>query len=147
MPARMLSYGGDGKAANFMLGQENDEVVVRLRTNGPGTNEGGKVQSGGEPIQVDKQIRFTPAHYVVTYDIEQVLRLYVDGTRIRETRLDVPGPMTAPRRNWAPDFSLNVANEGSNDRPWLATAYFLAVYNSALDATEMQEYYATGVAQ
>ena len=144
-PAWMLSYGGDGDNANFMLGQSWDDAVVRIRTIGPRTTSAGKLNEYPlEPSQIDGKIGLLPTHYVVTYSSDQVLSLYVDGGRVAEMRPDGDEDLLAPLGPWAPDFSLNVADEGSRNRPWLGIVYLMAVYEGALSYDEVHQNFAAG---
>ncbi|NRA31724.1 MAG: hypothetical protein HRU17_00145 [Polyangiaceae bacterium] len=52
--------------------------------------------------------------------------------------------LLAPLGTWAPDFSLNFANEGSADRPWLGIVYLMAVSERALSYDEVQQNFAAG---
>jgi hypothetical protein len=72
-PARIISISNDLYHRNFTLGQEGDDLVLRLRT--PITGEDGSVPE----LYVSNVFADTnPRHLIISYD-GAVLRLYVDG--------------------------------------------------------------------
>ena len=48
--------------------------------------------------------------------------------------------------NWDPDFTFQLGNEGTLDRPWRGTFYLVALYEHALTAEEVRMNYAAGPA-
>ncbi|GAI27587.1 unnamed protein product, partial [marine sediment metagenome] len=45
------------------------------------------------------------------------------------------------------DYYLSIANELSGDRPWIGSYYLLAIYNQALNKTEIDQNYAAGLGE
>jgi len=74
-PARIISLSADPHHRNFTLGQEEGDLVFRLRT--PLTGENG---TNHELIVPEVFTTNEPRHLVVTYD-GSVLVLYLDGVR------------------------------------------------------------------
>lgn len=72
-PARIVSYSFDAEARNFTLGQQNREVVFRLRTPVSGEN-------GTDPDLVtdDSPLGLGPQHLVATYR-NGIEILYING--------------------------------------------------------------------
>ncbi|MGA7758016.1 MAG: malectin domain-containing carbohydrate-binding protein, partial [Ilumatobacteraceae bacterium] len=46
--------------------------------------------------------------------------------------------------NWVDSYPLTIANEATGDRPWLGTLCLVAIYDDALDATEVANNYNAG---
>ena len=103
-PARILSVGVDSSQQNFVLGQVEDNLEIRLVHTG---------KSGSLPrlITSDGVLSLALTHLVHTYD-GAVERLYVNG---------VEHPVTASAvgtlANWVGSDRFNIGNEGSLDRP------------------------------
>jgi len=49
-------------------------------------------------------------------------------------------------RNWAPDFTFQVANEATLDRPWIGQIYLVAIYNRDLSGDEIYTNFKAGPA-
>jgi len=49
--------------------------------------------------------------------------------------------------NWDRDFTFQLGNEATLDRPWLGTIYRTAIYNRALSPEEVARHYKLGVSQ
>jgi hypothetical protein len=82
-PARIISFGGDPRHRNFMLGQEKSELRVRLRTPATGPN--------GAPPELDSgqgSISTEPQRVRVVFDGHDAF-IYVDGVCVDETELSV----------------------------------------------------------
>jgi hypothetical protein len=131
-PARIVSYSLDAAHRNFTLGQQEDHLVMRLRTdttdlNGkpslqvPGVFDGGGVR-----------------HVAITYDGE-ILSAFVDGearASSRERRGDFS--------SWDRTHSLVLGNEADGTRPWRGRMLLVAVYARALGAAEVGANHAAG---
>ncbi len=72
-PARIISISANPSERNFMLGQEGDDLVIRLRTPATGLN-------GSDPkfLLPNLFADTRPHHIIVTYD-GQLVQIYVDG--------------------------------------------------------------------
>jgi hypothetical protein len=77
-------------------------------------------------------------HLVYARDAEGKARLYVDG------RLALAGQVGGRMDNWDAGFRLALANELTQDRPWLGEYRLIAVYDRALDANEMTRHFRAG---
>jgi len=121
-PARLVSFGRDPLRANFMIGQEGDRLTVRIRT--PETGPFGEVPGLAAPRVIEPgrtQI------FVATYDGER-LRIYADGRRVAERRLEA-GPLVA----WSREAQLSFGNEATGNRPWRGRVLDVVVFDVALD--------------
>ena len=121
-PARIISLSQDGLNRNATLGHQYVSAdggyyyVARLRTDDASVNENGLPE-----LRQDERYGTTAVQHVVyTRASDGTETIYVDGLAVQSgTR---PGSFT----NWA-DYPLLLANENSNDRPWLGTYYLVAV--------------------
>ncbi|MEO1064013.1 MAG: malectin domain-containing carbohydrate-binding protein [Actinomycetota bacterium] len=137
-PARVVNVGADPLNRNIMLGQgafgsnPDDVFTARLRSTGGDNN--------GNPTF------FTPAgtattnltHVVLTRDAAGVQTLYVNG--VAENSLTVLGDTS----NWTGAFPLTLANEADGSRPWNGTFCRVAIYDTALSATDVADANALG---
>ena len=81
------------------------------------------------------------SHLVYTRNQQGDTSIYLNGERVESDR--TPGDFS----NWDPAFSLALANELTQDRPWLGEFHLVAVYNRALTATEVGQNYTAGVVE
>jgi len=133
-PARMISVGGDPGNQNFVLGQIEDDVQVRLLHTGKDRKARPRLMTG------DNSLTTGVTHLVHTYDgISE--RLYVNGVQ-HPTTVVQPGTYS----NWDVTDNFNIGNEGSSNRPWSGTIYLVAVYNRALTEAEIQQNFVAGPA-
>lgn len=129
-PARIVSYSHGKGLRNFTLGQNNKDLIFRLRTD---NNLNGLPEVVVDDVFVD----IKPLHLAITYDFTQFI-VYVNGeVRGREFR-------RGDFSNWDPFYFLMVANELSSDRPWLGTIHEISIYNRTLSCREIQEAYNDG---
>ena len=110
-PARILTISRDSHLRNFTLGQEDADLVVRLRTERTDLNG----LRAGEPIaRVEDAFR---AGSWVAIDLQirpRELAIAIDGKRAL-----VVGLPESVLGTWQPSLSLALGNEPTCDRPWL----------------------------
>jgi hypothetical protein len=125
-PARILTFSSGADARNFTLGQDAGKYEVRFRTTATDAN--------GLPglISQEKAARESLTHIVFTRNAEGKARLYINGEE--ESVRDITGDLSG----WKEDFKLVLANETSNDRPWLGTLHLVAIYDRALTREEIR---------
>jgi len=133
-PARMMSVGSGTSEQNFMLGQDGDNVEVRLLHTGK--------QSKSDPkLVTDNGVLETSlVHLVHTYD-GAVERLYINGVQYSQTVASSGG-----YSNWDTSHVFSIGNEASYDRPYNGVIRMVAVYDRSLDSAEIQQNFATGPA-
>lgn len=131
-PARILSLSYDPFNRNFTLGQEGSGYELRLRTTTTSEN--------GIPASLSPNGAVKAALTQVVYTRSQggETQLYVDGTLVAST--ETPGDFS----NWDPGYLLMLANEFSNDRPWLGEYHRVAIYDRALSSDEIKLRFAAG---
>ncbi len=130
-PARIVTLSADPYYRDFTLGQglwgdqPTDLYDVRLRTSDTGTN--------GKPSLSSPAGSLTTAltHVVFTRDKSGNERVYLNGT------LAASGTITGDLTGWAA-YPLSLGNELSGERPWLGTFYMVAIYDKAVDATQVE---------
>jgi hypothetical protein len=115
---------------NFHVGQERTCLSFRIRT-----GEGAAAWLIAEGVFMTAQ----PAwHVVVTYDRGSI-GVFVDGELVE--RFDVNhGPLDV----WDPELPLLLGNEATLDRPFKGDVHLVAVYERALDESEIARNYAAG---
>jgi hypothetical protein len=140
-PARIITYANGTGARNFMLGQILYTYVFRNRSLTPTGNT-----NGGPDLvtnDADEDLQAQLQHVVMTYDQAVGRKIWVNGMWTED-----PDPAEAALLvNWHPDYVFAIGNETSNNRPWLGQMKFLAIYNRALAAEQIQMNYAAGASQ
>ena len=127
-PARIISFSSDTSTRNFTLGQQDDKLVLRLRTPQTGL-------SGTNP-QVDLCTLSTtePNHIIVTYSPGK-LTCYRNGQEVLKSDL-VKGDFS----NWTPQHLL-FGDEWGGGRRWNGTLEGIALYSRALTSDEARTSY------
>ncbi len=127
-PARIISLSRDSGRRNFTLGQEGENLVLRLRTPKTGTN-------GTNPQVTLTALRIgRPQHVVVTYR-QGVTTCHVDGKRVMQGRA-VKGDFS----NWEPQ-PLVFGDEVGGDRNWDGAIDAVVISNRARDAAYVKASY------
>lgn len=124
-PARIITFSSSAASRDFTLGQQQDKLIFRLRT--PKTGDNGynpeitlcAIQAG------------VPSHVVVTYR-PGLLAAYVDGKEVYHGE-SVQGDFS----NWSPHH-LVLGDEFDGSRDWAGTLEGVAIYDRALDPSEVQ---------
>lgn len=137
-PARIISLSRHKTQRNFTLGQglwgnqAPNRYMVRLRTT--------QTSANGLPAVVSPPGTATQSltHVAYTRQSNGQATLYVNG-QARGT-LRVAGNFN----NWDNSMVLMLANELSDDRPWLGLYRLAAVYSRALSAAEILHNYEAG---
>ena len=126
-PQRILSFSDDAYATNFMIGQEVDEWVARVRTT--------DTEPGGEPsvYSASSVAANSLTHLVFVRGDDGRDHLFLDG-ELNAIETDRQGTLEI----WDPMFAMTVGNENMDERPWLGDIHAIAVYARALSAEEVQ---------
>ncbi len=132
-PARIISYSLNNHFRNFTLGQEAQDLIMRLRTTQTNLN-------GRNPQATLKNVFRTGElqHITVTYNYSME-NIYVNGKRM----LEVYGP-GGRFSNWDDSYYLILGNELSGNRLWHGKLYLAAIYNRALSEHEVLQNYKAG---
>jgi hypothetical protein len=131
-PARILGSSQDVDHRNFMLGQEHDQLALRLRTD--------RTNANGTPgLRIPKVFsRGSLRHLLVAYD-GAVLRVWVDGALAAESH-EPGGTLDV----WDPGNPLLLGNETNGTRPWLGRILRIALYARPLDDADATSAFAAG---
>lgn len=131
-PSRIATISQNTGSRNATLGQEGNRYVARLRTTSTSNNGMPNGQTSANVVQTALQ------HVVYTRDASGAEKIYVDGL------VRYSGTRSGSMSNWDNSFKFALANELTQDRPWLGTLYLVAVYNKALNQAEVDANYAIG---
>ncbi len=131
-PARIVTLSQNPNERDFSLGQDGGRCEVRLRTTETNTN--------GIPATTSSDPALKPEwlHLVYTRSREGRARLYVNG------RLNAERNVGGRLDNWATGYRLALANEITQDRPWLGGYRLVAIYSRDLTAEEVLSNFQTG---
>lgn len=132
-PARIVSLSSNTTNRNFTLGQEADRFDMRLRTTA--TNNNGTPSITVPASTVKEEL----THVLYTRDASGNATIYINGVP------QVVGSIGGNLSNWNTGYNVLLANEQSNDRPWLGTLHLVAVYCDALVLAEVQQNFAAGL--
>ena len=129
-PARLLTISGGTSDRNFTIGQEGRSMQVRVRTN--------RTSKNGMPALESSALLTTQVTHAVYSFHNERARLYINGRLVKEQKI------SGTFDNWDENFKLSIGNEVSNDRPWLGTIYYAAIYNRELNPNEITAQYEAG---
>ncbi len=127
-PARIISFSQGIKRRNFTLGQENDQLVLRLQTTE--TNRNG-LDFTLAPLQTN-----IPHHVIVSYKPGSLV-CYVDGKMVSESSFE-----HGTFASWK-DYELIFGKEHGSSRHWDGFLRNVAIYNRFVDQEEASLKYAS----
>lgn len=134
-PARIISFSQDPYQRNFTLGQQDRDLVLRLRTTTTGEN-GMRPEVRLCPLDADR-----PHHVIVTYRPGR-LAFYLNGRamNVQQIRGDFS--------NWDASHQVVFGNEWIDERKWFGELHHVAVYSRFIGAAEAATRYklAQGIA-
>lgn len=128
-PARIVTFSSDGYSRNFTIGQESDQLILRLRT----------PQTGANGMNPEMKLGPLPAaqrtHLVVSYQPGQ-LDCWINGKRTLSTN-QVQGDFS----NWDSQHHLLLGDEwdGGSVRKWRGQIDRLSIYTRATTDSEVQQ--------
>ncbi|MFM7425945.1 MAG: LamG domain-containing protein, partial [Elainella sp.] len=144
-PARIVTLSAGTSYRNFSLqqglwqpnGTTQNRYGVRLRTT---TRQDQQDNLNGEPFLAAASVVPAPetVHLVYTRAADGAAKLYING--VEQASVTAGGSFD----NWDDSFELRLANELTNDRPWLGTYHRVAIYSRALTAAEVRSQFGRG---
>ncbi len=137
--ARVISLGFDDSRTGFVLDQHytNDEVKtlnygIRLQTEST-------TQSGFPELTPEKCLTYLNLqHIVYVRDTTGSERLFINGSRVSESL------RPSNFGTWNNDFYLRIANERDLRYPWKGTLYSMAIFNKALNSSQIHKNFSLG---
>jgi hypothetical protein len=137
-PARIVTLSTDTSSRTMTLGQnegtDTPTLVYNVRLRTTETDLNGEPAFSTPPDTVTDQL----TQIVYTRDASGQVRFYINGEQVAETELG--GDLS----NWEGDSQLALANEISQDRPWLGEFRLVALYNRALTPDEVRQNWRLG---
>jgi hypothetical protein len=152
-PARIFTLSADPYHRDLTIGQEGENLVLRLRT--LGTNLNG-VRTGDRPFAELPGVFRTPAAWIEIHLAIEPGRLRISAVAPQSgKRVGLETTLAAePLRDWDPSYRIALGNELTNDRAWLgeiqqalvrtdgnAIDYAAADAHSALEASPARFWY------
>lgn len=136
-PAAIVSYAGSSSSRNVTLGQTLYNYNFLLRNERTGT--------AGTPAlstpDAKELLQATLQHVVITYDVTNGRRIYVNG--VDSGAREAASPLT----DWDNTFALMVGNEANGNRQWQGSVRLLAIHNKALTPGQIKQNFDVGVGQ
>ena len=140
-PARIVSYSGGDETRNFTLGQTLYNYNFMNRTS--------ETSLDGQPMlstpNADEVLQATLQHVVVTFNIIEGRRIYVNGELISTDDLEALGEGSL--ETWDDTFAFVLGLETSGKHSWMGSMRFLAVHNRALKPEQVLANYEAGVGE
>ena len=133
-PARIVSYSWDPFHRNFTIGQDNSDLVVRVRLDKHDLN------GVAEEMHIPGVFATDGMRHVVMIFDGASRCVYVDG----EQRQCLPAT-GASLASWNVSYPLLFGNERTGDRPWLGRLARVAVFDRALTPSEVRDRYRAGI--
>ncbi|HMP74967.1 MAG TPA: hypothetical protein PKE12_01605 [Kiritimatiellia bacterium] len=135
-PARIIALSHRIGHANFLLGQEGDNLVFRLRT--PETGQDGSANDSQMTLaRLEPGLR---VHVLVTYR-DGELACYIDGEPQR-----LPQRIRGGFSEWD-DATLHIGDESSQDRTWDGEVDGIAIWNRFVGPDEARRRHMLNVAR
>jgi hypothetical protein len=133
-PARIVTLSLDPSERLFTLGQEASSAILRVRTTQTTIN--------GSPQAVTTQYFTSKAlqHVVCTRDAQGNVSFYRDAQFLGS--VNIAGDIAAAWLNAQHTFALG--NELTMDRPWRGDLHLVALYDRALQPSEVLQNYKAG---
>ena len=125
-PARIVSFSADPYRRNFTLGQQDDRLLLRLRT--PQTGE-----NGMKPETTLCKVREAAEHHVVVTYRDGELVCYLDGQVAMRS-----GAVRGRFDNWEP-MHLLLGDEYEGSRDWQGSFTRLAILGRAIGPEEAKQ--------
>ena len=132
-PSRIVTFSEDPFERNWTLGQEGDEYIGRIRTSSSNTNGLPDLSTNN-----NNSVSTSLQHVVMTRAASGAWTIYVDGV------VEASGNRGGNLGNWDASYGFALANELTNDRPWLGEIRLVAVYDKALSPAEIAQNLSAG---
>lgn len=123
-PARIVTLSNNSRQYNFMLGQQDNRLFLRLRT----TDE---VKPAQQDIELCRLSAGQPQHVAVAYRPGELV-CYLNGRRVYHD-----GQTTGDFANWR-RYPLLLGDELRDDRDWRGTIEGFALYDRFLPESEVR---------
>ncbi|MBQ0754636.1 MAG: LamG domain-containing protein [Gammaproteobacteria bacterium] len=135
--ANIVSYSAGTENRNFTLAQSDSRYSFALRHNGTSLNGTPALDTADETLQASLQ------HVVITYDVIDGRRIYVNGVDTGAIDMTTPDALNS----WNNTYALVLGNEASSDRLWQGVIRFVAIHNRALTAPQVNQNFSAGVGE
>ncbi|NJP07483.1 MAG: tandem-95 repeat protein, partial [Chloroflexaceae bacterium] len=139
-PARIVTISQDTGNRNVSLlqgsngGDPSGQYNVRFRTSATISNGIPSTETVNDHADTTQ-----PNHVVYTRDIFGNVRIYVNSVQVATGNIN-----GSTFGTWNSSYDLALANEMTNNRPWLGTYYEVVMYNRVLTPTEVNANYLAG---
>jgi len=143
LPARVVTLSGGPHTLNCMIGQERDQLRVRVNVRHQGVKRWAALST--PPATATPRLM----HVALTRAVYGAIRCYIDGqpVTLKEEPEDAPNKtivVTGDFETWSTASALALGNEIGGDREWLGDYYLVAVYDRALTPREVARNYRAG---
>ncbi len=144
-PARIINYSGGSNERNFTVGQAEYRYAFINRSSAELSPNGNTFLTD----DMDEDLQSTQQHIVVTFDLVNGRRVYVNGVDVSTTGNADADPLL-PAGNlvgWDPTYAFSMGNEADFSKPWEGKLRLVAIHNRAMTPTQIQQNFDAGVGQ
>lgn len=145
-PARIINYSGGSSERNFTLGQAEYRYEFMNRTSSTSANAAPSFITS----DMDEDLQSTQQHVVVTFDLTNGRKVYVNGEDVSTTGdvadVDTHSPI-GNLTGWDPTYAFSMGNEADFSEPWEGKLRLVAIHNRAMTPTQVQQNFDAGVGQ
>jgi len=120
----VMAFADDPATGNFVLAQQGDTLILRLKTDGPGTST--------QPIQLCSLAQNQPTHIIVSY-ADGKLACYVNGRRAI-----IPNPFQGGLSNWTAQ-PLIFGDAWKGGRNWTGLMEDIGLFSREIGAAEARQ--------
>ncbi len=124
-PARIVTFSVDGSNRNFTLGQDDDKLILRLRTPQTGLN------ASNPQLTLTTLPLYRAVHVTVTYQSDKTT-CYVDGKKVI-----IENKVRGDFSNWVP-CKILFGDEVTGERDWQGMLDGVSLYSRVLTEVEVQ---------
>lgn len=138
-PARIVTYSRNTSSRNFTMGQEKSDYVFRNTSAAEG------ISGNGTPNLITSEqndvLQTNLQHVVMTFDQQVGRKIFVNGNFTGDDDPNGPGSLS----RWTDRNTFVLGNEVTNNRLWMGKIHFVAIYNRALTAQQINQNFVAGI--
>jgi Concanavalin A-like lectin/glucanases superfamily len=146
-PARIINYSGGSTERNFTLGQAEYRYAFMNRSSAEPSPNGNTLLTD----DMDEDLQSTQQHVVVTFDLVNGRKVFVNGVDVATIGNDIglPDPLipAGSLTGWDPTYAFSMGNEADFSEPWEGKLRMVAIHNRAMSPTQVQQNFEAGVGQ
>lgn len=147
-PAQIVSYYGSSAERNFTLGQAEYRYAFMNRTSVSADPNGDTLLTDDD----DEDLLSTQQHVVLTFDMVEGRKVYVNGVDVSTVGNDAADPSDPliPAGNligWDETYAFIMGNAVDSGEAWAGKLRLVAIHNRAMTPAQISQNFEAGVGQ